>query len=76
MFKLVFWIEYLQMKWTKYRRQKLLIGKFKTWQKNLLLVCAAGLLGSLLLFHPQAQSLILDLGERLVGRALNRPIWY
>ncbi len=64
------------MKWTKYRRQKLLIGKFKTWQKILLLVCATGLLGSLLLFHPQAQSLILDLGERLVGRALNRPIWY
>lgn len=54
----------------------MLISKFKTWQKILLLVCAVGFLGSLLLFHPQAQNFILDLGERLIGRALNRPIWY
>lgn len=52
-----------------------MIKELKTWQKILLLICAAGLLGASLLFHPQAQDLILDLGERLVGRMLNRPIW-
>lgn len=54
----------------------MLFKELKTWQKIFLLVCAAGFLGSLLLFHPQAQNFILDLGERLIGRALNRPIWH
>lgn len=54
----------------------MLVKEFKVWQKILLLICVTGFLCSTLLFFPQVQILILDLGEHLIGRALNRAIWY